>query len=908
MYVTMKYPALIMLLLHACFLFAQDEPPDPGQPKPEAEWDRLSAQMAAFFYDGKYPEAVEYARRALEVARRDSGETSLAFGTSLDNLGVVLHHAGNLKEALPNLEAGVAHARHYLGVHHEDYITRLSNLGMLHRDLGDYAKALTCLNEAVDIAEKVLSADNIYLGVLLNNLALVYEESGQFDQAARLYVRALEATARTDGKESAKYAIRLNNLATLFSRSGRYGESLALRLEAQPVFEQKLGKDHPFTLNAANNLASAYGQLKQWDKELRLRTEILPAAEKTFGKDHYTYLSFLTSAGENYLRTGQNEKGRAVLSEAYASLERLYSRTYRTLKDCTRYLALAYDRMGDETEAARFALLQNRYMLDELSYRFDQLSQSEQLAYFDTADKRYFDEMYSFAFLHPQDTALAGAAYNDNLMLNGLLLGNHRRFVRSLRENGDTSLQRQFAEWQALEKNIYQQYSLPPAKRTPGFDSLLLRSNELERILNQSSQQYRAERQTVTWRELQTRLEPGEAAIEFCRFRLVQDLTATDSVLYVAWVLRYGDMRPQQILLFEEKQLGNPGAAKRLYGLQGGDGVETLRDLVWKPLEPVLKNISAIYYAPAGILHRINLGAVPLNEREVLADRFQLHNIGSTGQLLFREKNQKPEAPRTALVFGGVRYDTDSLALARTNMMQTAEAGSANTFRAHKEHALHPEAWRYLPWTEKEAGVVAKRLAEAGSAVEIRTGFDASEAIFKQKNSRPPVPAVLHLATHGYFFPDVDADAVTGFSASDNPLIRSGLILAGADRVWLGGEPLPGQEDGILTAFEISQMDLRGTELVVLSACETALGDLLSSEGVYGLQRAFKIAGAKHLIMSLWNVRDRSTQEFMASFYHAWLVAGKDIPEAFRAAQHDLRMRYAKPFNPMMWAGFILLE
>jgi CHAT domain-containing protein len=144
------------------------------------------------------------------------------------------------------------------------------------------------------------------------------------------------------------------------------------------------------------------------------------------------------------------------------------------------------------------------------------------------------------------------------------------------------------------------------------------------------------------------------------------------------------------------------------------------------------------------------------------------------------------------------------------------------------------------------------------------------------------------------------------FKSSEHPMIRSGLVLAGGNYAWETGEPLqPGEEDGILTALEISQMDLSDTELVVLSACETALGDIRSYEGVYGLQRAFKIAGAKYLIMSLWQVPDFQTQELMTNFYASWLEEGMSIPDAFRAARKALRDAYPDTIN---WAGFILVK
>ncbi|MEJ7680988.1 MAG: CHAT domain-containing protein [Segetibacter sp.] len=136
-----------------------------------------------------------------------------------------------------------------------------------------------------------------------------------------------------------------------------------------------------------------------------------------------------------------------------------------------------------------------------------------------------------------------------------------------------------------------------------------------------------------------------------------------------------------------------------------------------------------------------------------------------------------------------------------------------------------------------------------------------------------------------------------------NPMFRSGLVLAGANYAWKGGAVIPGKEDGILTAYEIAQMDLSNTDLVVLSACETALGDLQGNEGVIGLQRAFKMAGVKQLIVSLWRVPDKETTELMTLFYHNWLT-GQSTREALRSAQLKMKEKY----SPYFWAAFVVVE
>lgn len=192
------------------------------------------------------------------------------------------------------------------------------------------------------------------------------------------------------------------------------------------------------------------------------------------------------------------------------------------------------------------------------------------------------------------------------------------------------------------------------------------------------------------------------------------------------------------------------------------------------------------------------------------------------------------------------------------------------------------------------------------------SGKQATEEAFK-KLSGNNSPRVLHIASHGFFFPDPKKQNLNEFGdesqqvfrSSDNPLNRAGLLLAGANRVWKGDTLPVNVEDGILTAYEVSNVSLNNTELVVLSACETGLGDIKGSEGVFGLQRAFKMAGAAYLLMSLWKVPDTETTELMTKFYSTWF-SGKTIPEAFHQTQTYMKSKY--PNDPYKWAAFVLVE
>jgi CHAT domain-containing protein len=223
--------------------------------------------------------------------------------------------------------------------------------------------------------------------------------------------------------------------------------------------------------------------------------------------------------------------------------------------------------------------------------------------------------------------------------------------------------------------------------------------------------------------------------------------------------------------------------------------------------------------------------------------------------------------------------------------------------------------WNYLAGTKKEVDQIKNKSQQNGFSSTVINGPHASEESIKLLDGRA-TPFVLHLATHGFFFPDPKTDILEDnikltsemnkskiFKTSDDPMMRSGLLFAGANNYW--GKTIDNltTDDGILTANEISNLDLSACQLVVLSACETGLGDIKGSEGVFGLQRAFKMAGVKNIIMSLWKVPDTQTAELFTIFYSE-CFEGKSIYEAFQTAQIKMKSKY----SPYYWAGFVLLE
>jgi CHAT domain-containing protein len=306
-------------------------------------------------------------------------------------------------------------------------------------------------------------------------------------------------------------------------------------------------------------------------------------------------------------------------------------------------------------------------------------------------------------------------------------------------------------------------------------------------------------------------------------------------------------------------------------------------------------------------LHRVAFAALPIDGKNVLADRYELHQLGSTRSLVV--KTPEPVAQDyTAAIFGGVQYDRSG-----TQTDSTAPEITDNRLWTLIERPRSgvEDGFDYLPGTDQEAQRLEKTFTQNSIVTRSHTGAKATEEALKYLGrDTMKSPDILHIATHGFFFPDPEKRKSQSFGEenafkwNENPLFRSGLALSGANATW-SGQPTPGSiEDGIATAYEISHLNLSNTKLVVLSACETGLGDIKGSEGVYGLQRAFKMAGADFLLVSLWQVPDKETVEFMDAFYGAWLK-GKTIHEAFAKAQKKMRKKYKEVYK---WGAWVLVE
>jgi CHAT domain-containing protein len=306
------------------------------------------------------------------------------------------------------------------------------------------------------------------------------------------------------------------------------------------------------------------------------------------------------------------------------------------------------------------------------------------------------------------------------------------------------------------------------------------------------------------------------------------------------------------------------------------------------------------------------MAAIRCPDKSLLMDRYNLVQLSSTRTLAMPKEDL---AINDAVVYGGIQYDLDTLELMAEAGKYKKPGNDLIAFKSSPRGGTR-NGFQYLEGTRKEADIISAEFHRDGIPVKSYSGADALEESFEVLSGNDS-PTVIHIATHGFYLPDtlsnsenrelmmLSAIGEERFRLADDPLLRSGLVMAGGNLAWQGKPTPEGLEDGILTAKEVSNMNLLHTQLVVLSACQTGLGDVKGSEGVEGLMRGFKMAGVRYIMMSLWEVPDAETVEIMQHFYENWL-GGMEIRTAFQHTQKQMRAKY--PEEPYKWAAFVLVE
>ena len=883
---------------------------------------------------GKYKSAEPLLIEARKIWEKALGTEHPHYTYSLLNLGNLYYRMGNFDKAeLFYLETRAIREK-VLGKEHPDYAWILNNLALLYWSTGNFEKSEKFFIESKAIREKTYGRDHTDFANSLGNLANLYYSMGNFDKAEKLYLECIKIREKLLGDKHPFYAECLSNLACLYFDIDNFEDSEPLLYIAKNIWEKSYGKDHPHYSSCLTNLGNLYYRMGDFEKAMPFLVQAREIWGKVLGKDNYEYGKSLNNLAMLNYSIGNYEESELQFSEAKIILEKSISRNHPDYSENLKGLAKLYENQKKFTNSE--LLLEEACQLDQarLVLATSFLSEFE-LTKLNATFKSSGANLCSFLFNRFRLNKLIQSEKLNKLVFDHVLFNKGFLLTSGIMLNNISLASQESSE---LHKNLRSyvrrlgvEYAKPIIEQT-AVSELEERINNTEKKLARLAHGYNEANMQVKCENVQEKLLYGQATIEFVQFTL-NFPKKTDSNFYAALVLLPNDTSPKFVPLFEEKELNqllSNSQSRRMdyvvdvYHSPNDRGASPIKDqskslyeLIWQPLEPYLKGVNKIYFSPSGLLHRINQNAVAINDQTLLSDKYDLVQLGSTRQLV-TDENVKEAKIHTACIYGGINFEMDSTALLTSihKMDSNSIALRSELSFSYTDSTLRGATWNYLKGSEDEANEINKIIQKTGIKSILFKGNEATEAGFKKLGDyNTESPQVIHVSTHGYFFPDpkvshqatiLSLQQEPVFKMSEHPMLRSGLIMAGANHAWKTGKPItPEAEDGILTAYEISQLNLRNTELVVLSACETGLGDIHGNEGVYGLQRAFKIAGAKNLIMSLWQVPDKQTSELMTAFYKYWLIKKKSIRESLKLAQNDLRKKGLESFY---WAGFVLVE
>jgi CHAT domain-containing protein len=792
----------------------------------------------------------------------------------------------------------------------------LMNLMACKAQIGQYEAALEESERLLEIGRKLNSP---LLLPLLNNAGGLADDLGQFQKGGDFYREAIlifEKKEKKNATDTTRFISVLNNLGYNYERQDRVTESLPFYRRAVTLRRSIKDPELYYSL-----LKMGYAQLlfEQLDSsQMLLKEAFLLADSSKTRREHVNFATLQHYLAAYFQRIGQGDSANFYFKKSLERHNQLlgmaHERTLKTLIESGISLAET-----QQFEQAKVQIdLYNLKRLDNHNRNFSFLTENARAQYVQSVENQYNATQSLQALDAPMLTA---TLFQNALIYKGILLQQTQNAAQNLNTNRDSSLKRLVKDRQALRRRLDKLAEGPLSIRTFfNADSLEIVAQKLEKQLLKANNSPQMALKNADWRALQSVLKDSEAVVEFVNFKKINNGRHTDSVFYAAYIIRKDAQQPQHVVLFEEKQLhkllnDSPKTVEKnvaaLYrGIVPDDPISQpsadLFKLLWAPLDQFLKDIKTVWYAPTGLLHRVAFDAIPLSinpnlnvDSNKLSDKYILNYVSSARTLL---ATKTPTTFSDAVVFADINYNASGSK--RAFYYNEGLAMRSIAPRSYVRGGNNNDLWQPLTATRFEANSVEKALISRQIAVTMLTDSMASEDYFKSFGESMPSPTILHLATHGFYLPRIATDS-NRFLMAENPLLRSGLILAGANPNWQGQAVLEGKEDGILTAYEISLMNLNNTQLAVLSACETGLGDIQSSEGVFGLQRAFKQAGVRYLLASLWKVPDAPTAELMHLFYDN-LVVEKDIRRSFQKAQKTMRQRY--PNQPLNWAGFVLIE
>lgn len=836
-----------------------------------ARFQRESGELA--YGSGNFAIAEKRFALAKEIYEESDLTEDLGYLKTISSQGLLYATMGRFTHAEGFTTGALDMRENKFGKDHMATASSLNNLGVLHFNLARYNESEKTLASALSIIAQNKLKTSMPYSIVLNNQAMLFQTIGRFEEAEVSLKEAIDIAEKLQSKKSKNHLKFLSNLALLYQQMGKFPQAETIYLG----MEKRLGKTNPDYASMLSNQAALYMLMGKEDRVEGLLKDAAAIYKSSFGEQTPAYAKVISDLGNFYRIRGRNGDALPLLEKALDIREKTLGLNHPHYVQSQEDLAIFHWKNNSHDKA--YTLYQELMgkSLEFINTYFPPMSEAEKTKYWEVLSPR-FQRFYNFAI--EASTTLPGIVtdlFNYQIATKALLLNSTNKVKQTIFNSQDGLLVRDYITWMDQKEQLARLYAYSKNElkaQKINLDSIERATNAMEKKLSERSKDF-SEGYTaasVNYSRIRDLLGDNEAVVEIIRVRKFDQVFTPESK-YVALILKKGLDRPVMRVMENGMQLETRYAKFYRNAIQQKVQDDYSFEQYWAHIEPELQNKKVIYFSPDGVFNQINLNTLKKPGADYVINRYDLTILGNSRDLIAL-KNKKAVTPaKNATLLGFPDYGGQALAS--------------------------------LPGTKLEIDAVASILKASGYQLNVLTQGGATEAKLKSVKG----PELLHIATHGYFLEDVEkagqAFGVHLENANDNPLLRSGIMLAGAAKTLSGAASpnLGSNDNGILTAYEAMNLNLEGTQLIVLSACETGLGEVKAGEGVYGLQRAFLVAGADALIMSLWKVDDTATQQLMKNFYANWIKL-RNKQKAFKQAQLQLMTKYADPYY---WGAFVMM-
>ncbi|TAL70529.1 MAG: CHAT domain-containing protein [Bacteroidetes bacterium] len=773
---------------------------------------------------------------------------------------------------------------------------------------------------------------------LLNRISILYKSMNRFDESEEYSKQSIDILKNLKLEKTYLYSIHLNSLADVYMNKGKFEDCLQLYDECENIYKSLYGDEYPDRPMLMNNRAEIYKNLGRYKEAEILLQNSLMLIEKKSGRFNYRYAVYLNNLAEVLEFEGYYSIADSLYKEVL-NLKKAYRGEFHSeFAETICMLARLHEKIGNYDLASKYFQQAMNIYIRNINLIFPTLNDNDR-RYFIAPFNGFFEHFCSYLSKSSGDNnEMTGEFYNYRIRTKSLLFNFHKKIRENILKSGDSSLVKSFQVWQNLRYEIARYYNFSSEvleKRGINFDSLNNSANEIEKEISNKSEDFGIELQKkdYKWEEIRDKLNNDEAAVEIIRFRIFGDIKNSnnpsvnipgffDSVAYAALIITKDTKKsPKMVLLKNGNQIENNLATlytntlqklkdntnnpdKEIQTAVSEKILSNIYNNIWKNINKQLKKIKTVYLSTDGIFNKININTLfnPDTKKYVIED-LDIRFVTNTSDIInFKSKNSGIEP--NAYLFSNPQYNLEKDSL-------EVIAREYKSIRKNEINELSSEVDSLLkvgisPYPESESGIkfISEKLKAKGWNIHEFTGASAIEEAVKSVQ----YPRVLHLATQGLFLKDIDANIkrTSGMQIiqyPENPLLRSFLIFSGINNINKNLNGHSNIDDGILTTYEIMNLNLDSTELVVLSDCETGIGEIKNDNSITNMQNAFQSAGAKSIIMSLWKINNEPKQEFLNIFYDNWL-SGKSKREAFRQTQLTLKEKYNNIYS---WGGFLLI-